>query len=483
MVDWELVRKDFPITQNITYFQSAGTSPLPTPVYEAVLAGYRQLRDFGDINWHKDFVTFRQLLDNLATMIHTTPDNLTFVANTSTAMSLLALAMKPRLADGGNIVSLQDEFPATTVPFEYQKITMKYVQPTASRYAIKAILEQVDAQTLAVVVSYVQYCTGFRLNLTELGAELRARKVYFIVNATQAMPMFPLDVMAMNIDAMSASLHKWGCAGHVGALFYTTPAFRAKFPAPIAGWLAIAGPGDGSIHTQKNVPFALHASADQYWPGTINFQPFRGLAAAFDYLTHLGFDQIRTRLWQLSDYLVSGLRQLPSVTIVSPLSSHDERSAIVSFTLGEKTDACVPYLAERQIYASYRNGYVRIAVNIFNNERDIDRLLTAIGELVAAPQLSGSVEPAQARPDPAASVPQKKDGSIGMFLCGFIGAGLGGFIGAGLVTIIIMNLDRVIGAILGAVITASIGWVIGAVIGLVIGEAIGGVLGKVIGRK
>lgn len=83
-----------------------------------------------------------------------------------------------------------DEFPATTVPFEYIGTEMKYVSPVSSRYSIESILSLVDEDTMAVVTSYVQYATGFRQDLAKLGAELKKRNILFIVNATQGFLSF-----------------------------------------------------------------------------------------------------------------------------------------------------------------------------------------------------------------------------------------------------------------------------------------------------
>jgi len=90
MIDWEKIRNDFPITKNMTYFQSAAMSPLPIPVFNAVQREYRKLLNQGDIHWHKDIQKFRKLCADLAELIQTTGENIAFVPNTSSAMSLLA---------------------------------------------------------------------------------------------------------------------------------------------------------------------------------------------------------------------------------------------------------------------------------------------------------------------------------------------------------------------------------------------------------
>lgn len=382
MTDWEKIRKDFAITDKIVYFQSAGMSPLPKIVFDTVVESYREIYEYGDIHWQKDCERFQALCRDLGEAIHTKGDNISFVQNTSTAMSLLGLALSQKYKERNfHILSMMDEFPATTVPFEYLNIPMKYVKPTNARYPLSSILELVDAKTLAVVTSYVQYCTGFRQNLEKLGMELKERRVLFIVNATQAFPMFPVDVEKMQIDAMTVSLHKWGFAGHVGAMLYTSKEFRNRFEPPIAGWLSIVSEESEGIHTQKNTPLTLQEGGYQYMPGTINLQVMKGLQASLQYLQSIGWDNIRERIFSLGDYLYQKLQTIP-VHIISPKSSLDERSAIVVFNLGAKTKQSVAYLEQNKIYVGYRKGNVRVSLNIFNSFEEIDRLIETLRKFI-----------------------------------------------------------------------------------------------------
>jgi len=380
MIDWDRIRRDFPVTETCAYLMNAAMSPPPRQVYEAVTAGYERFYRDGDIHWPEDMDRYRALCARLGRLINAGPDDITFAANTSTAMGLLALTLKQQSQAPFNIVSVQDEFPASIVGFEYLGIPMRYAKPEAGRYPVEAILKLTDDKTLAVVTSYVQYCTGFRQDLPALGRELSTRGIMLIVNATQGLPFYPVDVRAMHIDALTASLHKWGMAGHVGSLFFTSAAFRERFAAPLAGWLSVACQEDEGIPTGKNEPFKLLPSAHRYEFGTFNLIPILGFGAALDYMESLGFENIRGRIRDLTDHLIRGLTSL-GVTIVSPIDLDSERSAIVSFTLGQKNAACFKKLEAAKVYVSLRSGYIRVSVNFFNNLPDIDRLLGVLRTL------------------------------------------------------------------------------------------------------
>lgn len=380
MTDWNKIRSDFPITQKIIYFHSAAMSPSPTPVFNAIRKEYHKLHAQGDIHWTKDLKKFRNLCSELAGMIHTKGNDVTFVPNTSTAMSILASSFTNQIRHPFNIVSMEDEFPASTIGFEYQGLDMRYVQPVEARYPIEPILKMTDRNTLAVITSHVQYATGFRQDLKALGEELKNKGILFIVNATQSFPFFPINVRSMNIDVLSASVHKWGFTGHIGTLFYTSSLFRKKYAPPWAGWMSVA-PEEGSfIHTAKNTPFRLHETAERYIVGTYNLQPLLAFQVAIEYLQTIGFENIRTRIMELTGYLIKGLKKL-NIRIISPVVRKKERSAIVTFTMGDKNKQCIQTLAQNKIIVGARGEGIRVSVNIFNNFEDIDSLLKVLKNL------------------------------------------------------------------------------------------------------
>ncbi|MFH2041508.1 MAG: aminotransferase class V-fold PLP-dependent enzyme [Acidobacteriota bacterium] len=375
-MDWERIRRDFPVTKEMAYFESAAMSPIPTPVFEAIMSEYRKLVEWGDANWCRDLERLNAVKSVCADLLNGREEDIAFVANTSTAMSMTGLSVHKKLEPDQHFLTMKDEFPSSTFPFSYLGIPLRTCEPDSARYTVSSLLEQINSKTAGIVTSYVQFGTGFRQDLLSLGEELKRRNLLFIVNATQGFPYFHIDVKEMRIDVLAASLHKWGMTGHLGSLFYTAPEFRAKYPTAVAGWLSI-DPGEGLVPGQMNSSPEIHSSAQQYTLGTINLQLLMAFKTALDYIQKIGLDVIRKRLFTLTDYLLDGLSDC-SVEVISPHRSYAERSAIVSFKVGKKSPECVTFLRKNKIYVSQRNDAVRAAVNIFNNFNDLDRLLDGV---------------------------------------------------------------------------------------------------------
>jgi cysteine desulfurase / selenocysteine lyase len=379
---WEEIRDEFPITKKYAYFQSAGMSPLPNRVLDAVTESYRKVNQFGDMYWTDELDRTNRVKSKLASMINTKPSNLVFAHNTSTAFIFLAAAIKAKNQDF-NLVSLMDEFPSTNIPFEFQGIKLKFVKPDNGVYTVDRILDAADDQTIGVVCSYVQYATGFRLNIEELGQRLKEKDLLFILNATQAFPVYDVDVQKCNVDAMTVSFHKWGLCAHVGSLFFTSQKFREKYPNPMAGWLSVYPSENDFIPTQKEKPYVQYKDANQYNFGTMNFQAVAGLEASLELMEQIGRERIRNRITELISYLIERLAELP-VQIISPVKMPGCRSGIILVdAYGKDNNACVDFLRKYDVITSIRAGKIRISCNFFNNHEDIDRLIKAMDLFVS----------------------------------------------------------------------------------------------------
>lgn len=373
------IRKYFPIVKNYVFFQSAGMSPIPIVNYRAFLKNYEEYLSYADINWEKDFEKLLKLKKRIGELINVEGENICFFENNSLAMSMFGLMLKQKYSKF-NIVSFEEEFPSNTVPYEYLDIEMRYVKHRNHRYSNEDVLALCDNNTKAVVISYVQYSTGYRHNITELGSKLKEKNILFIVNATQAFPLFSIDMKKMNIDILTCSLHKWAFCGHIGTLVAFNGDFLKNFKTPIAGWLSVdTTNSDDFIHTNKNVDFELYKNANQFLFGSTNIKNKLVLNKTFDFIDRIGRQNIEKHIFSLSDYLIESIKKLKDVKIVSPIDNINERSAILAISLTNKNNKdCVEYLRKNRIITALRNNFIRISLNVFNNIYEINTLCKSL---------------------------------------------------------------------------------------------------------
>jgi cysteine desulfurase/selenocysteine lyase len=103
-----------------------------------------------------------------------------------------------------------------------------------------------------------------------------------------------------------------------------------------------------------------------------------GLDAAIKLLLSVGLDTIEGRIMALTDWLIEGLRQR-GYQVVTPIAKWCERSGIVSFQHQQHDPSQLEQrLSEANVVISRRGAFIRVSPHFYNNEDDIERLLSAL---------------------------------------------------------------------------------------------------------
>src|SRR6185369_11868179 len=136
-------------------------------------------------------------------------DDVYFVPNTTHGISVVAEGFP--WTPGDNVVLAAEEYPANQYPWmnlAHRGVEVRSVPSRENRVAIDDLRDAINARTRVLTVSAVQFASGFRHDLDQLGELCRSRGVFFFVDAIQALGAFPIDVRKTPIDALAANDHK-----------------------------------------------------------------------------------------------------------------------------------------------------------------------------------------------------------------------------------------------------------------------------------
>ena len=368
-MDWQSVRNLFPATQTYTYLNSASAPPLSLYAAREGKRYYDEMVQHGDVAYDGWMEQIEQVREKLARRLHTHAKQLAFTYSSAHGVNLVAQILAKR----GDVLAPADEFPSATLPWLQQQYDVHFV---ASRehgiIEVQDIEDAIGPRTRILVTSYVQFATGFRQDLVSLGQLCRERDLVFVVDATQGMGVFPIDVEACGIDFLVFSGYKWTLAGYGVAGLYISPRFLDTRRFPVAGWMSARDP-EAVINDRLD----LKDTAAELEVGCPHFAGIFALGGALDLFAAIGAERIEQRVHDLTDYLHTALASV-GLKIASPVN-RNQRAGITIIETNNAQKA-VQTLAEKKVIVSARGKGIRVSLHMFNNFEDIDRLLQALAE-------------------------------------------------------------------------------------------------------
>ena len=366
MVDWNKIRRDFPIAKRFTYLDHASAAPMPRPVFREVLRYYKELGGFADFSWNRWVGRREEVRGKVAQFIHAEPEEIAFTSSTSHSMNLIA----ELIAQEGAVLTNTLEFPATTVPWVYRNAKMKFLEPEQGIISTDLIKRHLNSRVRTILTSFVQYQNGFRQDLEAIG-RIKGNR-FFVVNATQGFGYLPIDVKQARIDFLATNSYKWLMAGYGGGILYMNRKWIRRFKPASCGWRSVPHP-----ERFDNRHASLKKEVSRYEFGCPPFPHIFAIGAALDYFSDIGHSNIEARIRSLTDFLIDQLRKY-RLPILSPLAS-SARSGIVVFYVKNAQKLTNQLLAKR-IYVSPRGGGIRVAPHIYNTESDIAHFIKVLRE-------------------------------------------------------------------------------------------------------
>ena len=255
----------------------------------------------------------------------------------------------------------------------------------------------IDARTKVVAFGHVSNALGTIHPVTEMVRIVRDRSAggaplgpglpsgaLVVCDGAQAVPHLRCTVDALGVDAYAFSGHKIGGPMGIGGLVMRRGILEAMPPYQFGGdmieWV------EDRTSTWNVLPHKFEA-------GTPNVEGAVGLAAACDYVEHLGLDAIRAHEVTLTAEAMAALGAIGGVTLFGTPDA-TTRSGVVSFAIEgvhphdvattlDVAGVCVRaghHCAQPLMRAMGVPATVRASFWVYNTSADVARLAAAVRE-------------------------------------------------------------------------------------------------------
>lgn len=372
---WQKVKQQFPLRNDLYYFNNASLGPSPNIVNDAVQQFRLQLESFpSKYMWGGWKQEKEQVREKVAAMLKASPEEIALIHNATEGMNLVASSLE--LKPGDEVILANHEHPSGTIPWQYWQETkgIKLVRPTlpllpdSAADIVNIYRQSITAKTKVISIVHITNTNGMILPLKEITDMAHEKGILVAVDGAQAMGMIPLNLPELGIDFYTASSHKWLFSPKGMGVFYAKKS-KQHLMKPL---IVASGYEDESIRRLENY-------------NSRNLPELLGLGVSVDFHNNIGEQQKYQRIVELKRYILDSLGSDDKFSIKTPEPNELSAGIVCVEVKGKDVRELNDILADqynvncRPMDTHSLNG-LRFSLCIYNTEDDIDYLVDRLRE-------------------------------------------------------------------------------------------------------
>lgn len=362
-----IIEQEFRLEKGLFYLNHAAVSPWPKRTRDAVVAFADENFSVGSWNYPRWIQVETGLRKKIQSLINApSSDDIALVKNTSEALSFVAYGLnwKP----GDNIVITNQEFPSNHIVWqslESQGVELRIasIDSYEDEKPEQSLFDLCDSSTRMIAVSSIQYGSGLKMNLNNIGEFCRTNSLLFLVDAIQSIGAVSFDVQASKASFVMADGHKWMLGPEGMGFFYCDQRHRENLNLTQYGWHMIEDMGN-----YKSQSWEIAKSARRFECGSPNMLGIHALDASISLILELGMDDIEERIKANTELMLNTIEQNSQLELISPDSSQ-RLGGIVTFKhKAQPAETLYRYLMKQRILCAERGGGVRYSPHFYTNQ-------------------------------------------------------------------------------------------------------------------
>jgi cysteine desulfurase/selenocysteine lyase len=376
--DW---RQAWHANDAVVYLNAAGQAPMPRVSLDAVQAALEWKKFPHDLTDQGEMALPRRVRTSIANLIGAQPEEIALTTGASAGLIALAygLSWKP----GDEILTAHREFPVqytTWKPLEAREgVELRRIAPREQWITADDFIAALTPKTRVVSASLVRFDDGSRLEAAKLGAACRAQRTLLALDVSQYCGAIPMDVKQLGADFIICSGYKWLLGPYGSGFFWGSSELMTKFrPGPFY-WQGIEGLnhyGDLIFENPKPAAGARGWDASE----TASYFNLMGWDASLRFLQEVGVEAVAAHNRKLLARLFESLPYDRFVRASPTKAEHQGPYGCFAAHIPDRTREYHERLKNENVYASLREGNIRVSTHLYNTEQDIDKLIRVIAE-------------------------------------------------------------------------------------------------------
>lgn len=372
----------FSIPENITFLNCAYMSPLLKSVERAGMNGIKAKRNPLHIS-PQDFFKEGETLRAEFSKIINNPAPARVVIIPSVSYGIANVTKNLRVHAGDSIIVAGEQFPSNYYPWQQLSqesgAKLNVVAPpatTKNRGKIwnEALLTAINKNTRVVALGHVHWADGTRFDLVNLRKRTREVGALLVIDGTQSVGALPFNIQEIQPDALVCGGYKWLMGPYSIGMAYYGPHFDDGKPIE-ENWI-------NRLHSENFAGLVNYQS--DYQPGALryevgehsNFILVPMMIAALRQINQWTPERIQEYCAAISRKPVARLREVGFWIEDENHRGHH----LFGIRLPKTSDIkkVKDQLAKNKIAVSFRGDAIRVAPHLYNDERDLLKLVKAL---------------------------------------------------------------------------------------------------------
>lgn len=375
-------RAQFTIPPQVTYLNCAYMSPLLRVVEKEGIKALRRKRNPAQISAQDFFTDTETLRPEYAKLIGA-KDPKRIVVIPSVSYGMATVARNINIKKDQHIIVASEQFPSNY--YVWQALcdetgaSIKSISPPTDftdrgKRWNERILDAIDRNTRAVAIGNVHWADGTHFNLEEIRKRTTEVGALLIVDGTQSVGAMPFDLQKIKPDALVCAGYKWLLGPYSTGLAYYGEYFDSGKPIE-ESWM-------NRLYSEDFAGLVNYQAG--YQPGMLryevgehsNFNLIPMLLKSVQQINKWGAERIQEYCKSIGAESILKLKE--KGFLIEDEVFRGSHLFGIRLPQGMDLNKVKASLLKHKVYVSYRGTAIRVAPNVYNTEKDFQKLVKVL---------------------------------------------------------------------------------------------------------
>jgi isopenicillin-N epimerase len=379
------LKEQFLLDQTVIFLNHGSFGATPRPVMETYQSWQMKLeyqpvrflaREINEILFEARKI--------LGIYLNTAADNLVFIPNATHGANIIARSMK--LTADDEVLATDHEYGACDYAWEFvcQKTGTSYIRRSiplpvqTEEEIIEQFWKGVSPRTRVIYLSHITSPTALRLPVRQICQRARQLNILTVVDAAHSPGQIPVDLQDLGADVVFGNCHKWMLSPKGAGFLYVRPEVQHMVEPLIVSW---------GYHATEEIATGSQFIDYLQWTGTHDPAAYLSVPEAIRFMQENAWNKVRQECHQLLSNAIDRICELVEMEALYPLDS--DLYAQMGIAPLPNSDLALlksrlydEYHVEAPLIQWQNRQFIRISVQGYNGQDDIDALVSALKTLL-----------------------------------------------------------------------------------------------------